>query len=124
MDRHASDEPGLSGVGRAGLDSGSLNRLPGASDRGIVAIRRRFFQELETIAAGGETKGMLQDPDKNVRIELPMVYREQVVKSTPTPKSWHILRFVCLQFLCVSGRPAGLGSAVNIESHGFRIPGF
>ena len=44
----------------------------GASDRGIVMLRRRFFAELEAVAAGGEPKGLIRDPEKNVRVRLPI----------------------------------------------------
>jgi 5,5'-dehydrodivanillate O-demethylase len=49
----------------------------GASDRGIVMLRRRFFEELEHLARGGEPKGVVRDPARNQGILLPTVDLER-----------------------------------------------
>ena len=48
----------------------------GASDRGIMMLRRRFFAEMEAVTAGRDPKGIIRDPLKNVRVELPVANRE------------------------------------------------
>jgi 5,5'-dehydrodivanillate O-demethylase oxygenase subunit len=55
-----------------------------ASDRGIVMIRQRFFDELERIAAGGEPKGLIRDEATNRAVALPIADRESVVDGYTT----------------------------------------
>ncbi len=80
IDTHVMNQDFLVWVGQGVIADRTQEHL-GASDRGIVAIRRRFFEELERIAAGGEPKGTIRDASKNVRLALPMMDREQVLKS-------------------------------------------
>ena len=49
-------------------------------------IRRRFFDEMKAIAAGGEAKGTIRDPAKNVRVQLPIADREHVLVASTTAK--------------------------------------
>ena len=72
----------LAWVGQGVIADRTQERL-GASDRGIVAIRRRFLDEMERIAAGGEAKGTIRDPARNVRVPLPMMDRAQVLEGFP-----------------------------------------
>jgi 5,5'-dehydrodivanillate O-demethylase len=51
----------------------------GRSDRGIVMMRQRFFQDLDTVAAGGEPKAIVRDPEVNRSITLPIVGRSQFI---------------------------------------------
>jgi 5,5'-dehydrodivanillate O-demethylase len=55
--------------------------LLGPSDRGIVAIRRRFLEELDAVAAGAEPKAVVRDPAANTAIPLPIIGREQLTVS-------------------------------------------
>jgi 5,5'-dehydrodivanillate O-demethylase len=80
IDTHIMNQDFLAWVGQGRIADRSLERL-GASDRGIVAIRRRFFEELDAIAAGAEAKGTIRDPAKSQRVPLPMMDREQVLKA-------------------------------------------
>ena len=80
IDTHVMNQDFLAWVGQGVIADRTQEHL-GASDRGIVAIRRRFFEEMETIAAGGEAKGVIRDPARNVRVALPIMDREQVLKS-------------------------------------------
>jgi len=43
----------------------------GASDRGIALLRRLLFEQIGVVAAGGDPLGVLRDPARNVRIDLP-----------------------------------------------------
>jgi 5,5'-dehydrodivanillate O-demethylase len=47
----------------------------GASDRGIMMLRRQLFADIEAVAAGKDPKGVIRDPEKNRRIELPNIGR-------------------------------------------------
>lgn len=63
IDTHVMNQDFLAWVGQGVIADRTTEHL-GASDCSIVAIRRRFFEELETIAAGGEAEGILRDPKK------------------------------------------------------------
>jgi len=67
-------------VGQGVIADRSLEQLS-ASDSGIVAMRRRFFEELDALENGQEPKGLIRDPAHNVRVPLPMVYGDQVTQS-------------------------------------------
>jgi 5,5'-dehydrodivanillate O-demethylase len=47
----------------------------GASDRGVIAIRKRFLDDLERIERGEDPKAIVRDPAQNVRIDLPITGR-------------------------------------------------
>lgn len=78
IDTHVMNQDFLAWVGQGRIADRTQEHL-GASDRGIVAIRRRFFDEMEAIAAGAEAKGTIRDPAKNVRVPLPMMDRDRVL---------------------------------------------
>lgn len=52
----------------------------GSSDRGIVMLRRRFLEELEVIANGGEPKGVIRDSKLNECVELPIAARATFIE--------------------------------------------
>ncbi|MFM0277232.1 aromatic ring-hydroxylating dioxygenase subunit alpha [Paraburkholderia sediminicola] len=52
----------------------------GSSDRGIVMLRRRFFEELDVVANGGEPKGIIRDPKRNECVQLPIAARATFVE--------------------------------------------
>ena len=79
IDTHVMNQDFLAWVGQGVIADRTQEHL-GASDRGIVAIRRRFFEELEKVAAGAEPKGLIRDPARNVKVQLPMMDRAQVVE--------------------------------------------
>ena len=79
IDTHVMNQDFLAWVGQGTIADRTQEHL-GMSDRGIVAIRRRFFEELDKIAAGDEAKGIIRDPAKNVRVSLPMMDRDIVLK--------------------------------------------
>lgn len=79
IDTHVMNQDFLAWVGQGVIADRTREHL-GASDRGIVAIRRRFFEEMEAVAAGAEPKGTLRDPARNVRVPLPMMDRAQTLE--------------------------------------------
>lgn len=79
IDTHVMNQDFLAWVGQGRIADRTQEHL-GASDRGIVAIRRRFFEELESIAAGGEAKGTIRDPAANVQVKLPMMDRAHTLE--------------------------------------------
>lgn len=71
---HVMNQDFIGWVGQGRIADRTKEHL-GISDKGIVMVRNRFFAELEAVAAGAEPKGLIRDPAKNVRIELPSVRR-------------------------------------------------
>lgn len=49
------------------------------SDRGIIMLRKKMFEQAEIVAAGGEPMGVIRDPAKNQGIPLPYIPRERLV---------------------------------------------
>ena len=80
IDTHVMNQDFLAWVGQGRIADRSREQLS-ASDRGIVAMRRRFFDEMDTLAQGGEPKAILRDPARNMRLPLPMVYGDQITQS-------------------------------------------
>jgi 5,5'-dehydrodivanillate O-demethylase len=76
IDSHVMNQDFLSWVGQGEIADRTQEHL-GASDRGIVMLRRRFFEELEHLARGGEPKGVVRDPARNQGILLPTVDLER-----------------------------------------------
>jgi 5,5'-dehydrodivanillate O-demethylase len=97
----------------------------GASDRGIVAIRRRFFEELEAIAGGAEAKGTIRDPAKSTRVPLPMMDKEQVLKSFTTEEilANPRMKLMYTSYIFQAGQPEAVrrefSEAVGIEVEEF-----
>ena len=48
----------------------------GASDRGISLLRKRLFDDLRAVAAGRDPKGLIREPERNRRVELPNIGRK------------------------------------------------
>jgi 5,5'-dehydrodivanillate O-demethylase len=42
-------------------------------------IRRRFFEDMDRIAAGEDAKGIIRDPIRNRRIKLPVMERDALM---------------------------------------------
>ncbi|OVZ56606.1 phthalate 4,5-dioxygenase [Pigmentiphaga sp. NML080357] len=72
---HVMNQDFVAWVGQGTIADRSLENLS-ASDRGITMIRKKFFEELEAVAGGADPKGVLRDPEKNRRVELPLAFRE------------------------------------------------
>lgn len=67
-------------MGRQGAIADRRREHLGRSDRGIIMMRQRFFQDLDTVAAGGEPKAIVRDPEVNRCITLPIIGRKQFIE--------------------------------------------
>jgi 5,5'-dehydrodivanillate O-demethylase oxygenase subunit len=76
---HVMNQDFLAWAGQGRITDRSQEHL-GASDRGIIMLRRRFFDEMEKIAQGREAKSVLRDPVRNVQVELPLMQRRETVE--------------------------------------------
>lgn len=75
---HVMNQDFLAWAGQGRVTDRTQEHL-GQSDRGILMIRKRFFDEMQAIAAGGEPKFAIRDPARNDQVELPMMDREAVI---------------------------------------------
>lgn len=80
IDTHVMNQDFLAWVGQ-GVIADRTKETLGASDRGVVAMRRRFFDEMEKLSSGADPKGVIRDPQQNHRVPLPMMGRERVLAS-------------------------------------------
>jgi 5,5'-dehydrodivanillate O-demethylase len=105
----------LAWVGQGRIADRTQEHL-GASDRGIVAVRRRFFEELEHIALGGEAKGIIRDPAKNVKVKLPMMDRDKVLGSLTREQILSNPRaeLMCTSYIFQAGQPDAVRKAVSL----------
>lgn len=76
---HVMNQDFLAWAGQGRITDRTKEHL-GQSDRGIVMIRRRFFDELSRVQGGGEPKGLVRDPSINQRLALPMSEHRDVVE--------------------------------------------
>jgi len=72
---HVINQDIVSWVGQGRIADRTRENL-GASDRGILMLRRQLFADIEAVAAGKDPKGVIRDPEKNRRIELPNIGRK------------------------------------------------
>lgn len=98
---HVMNQDFIAWVGQGRLTDRSREHL-GQSDRGVLMIRKRFFDDLEALAAGREPKAIVRDPAVNGCIDLPIIdrarftdglTREEIEALSPTLRS-SIYRYV------------------------------
>jgi 5,5'-dehydrodivanillate O-demethylase len=71
---HVMNQDFVSWVGQGTVSDRTEEHL-GESDRGITLMRRRMLEEAQIVAAGGEPKGLLRDPEQNRCVRLPIINR-------------------------------------------------
>ncbi|HUZ72978.1 MAG TPA: aromatic ring-hydroxylating dioxygenase subunit alpha [Stellaceae bacterium] len=75
---HTMNQDFVTWVGQGRIADRAQEHL-GASDRGIVMVRRRFLNDIEAVAAGKDPKAVIRDPAVNARIDLPVAERRSLV---------------------------------------------
>lgn len=124
IDTHVMNQDFLAWVGQGVIADRTKEHL-GASDRGIVAIRRRFFDEMKKIAAGGEAKGTIRDPARNLRVPLPIMDRAQVVEGATVDEimSQPLMKLLYTSYPFQAGQPAvvrdAFANAMGLEAEEF-----
>lgn len=82
---HVVNQDVLAWVGQGRIADRSKEFLS-ASDRGIVLMRRRYFEEMEKVAKGVDPKGVIRDPAKAKLVELPIVDKTPFIDGVPIEK--------------------------------------
>jgi 5,5'-dehydrodivanillate O-demethylase oxygenase subunit len=80
---HVMNQDFLAWVGQGRIADRTKEKL-GASDRGISMVRRRFFEEMQRVAAGETPKGLIFDPEMNVRVLLPVANVDTTLRGMTT----------------------------------------
>lgn len=105
IDTHVMNQDFIAWVGQGAVTDRARENLA-SSDRGVVMMRKRFFDDLEAIKRGEDPIAIVRDPKENVKIDLPIVPRknliegmtlEEVAKSPPGESSVAPKRFVFLE---------------------------
>ncbi len=76
---HVLNQDILAWVGQGRIADRSKEYLA-ASDRGIVMMRKRYFEEIEKVRRGEDPKGVVRDEAAAACIELPLADRAQFVE--------------------------------------------
>ena len=71
---HVVNQDIIAWVGQGAIADRTKENL-GASDRGISLLRKRLFKDIDAVAAGRDPKGLIRDPARNERVELPNIGR-------------------------------------------------
>jgi 5,5'-dehydrodivanillate O-demethylase len=75
---HVMNQDFIAWVGQGTIADRTQEHL-GTSDRGIIAMRKRFVEDMERIKRGEDPKGIIRDPAQNVCIPMPIIDREAAV---------------------------------------------
>jgi len=72
IDSHIMNQDFVAWVGQGRIADRTREHL-GESDRGVLLMRKRMFEQLDVVAAGGDPMGTIRDPEANRRVHLPMI---------------------------------------------------
>lgn len=103
---HVINQDIVAWVGQGRIADRTQENL-GASDRGIAMIRRQLFNDIHSVQAGRDPKGVLRDPSTNQRVCLPSDARDFFQHGLPLadylrhPKWARLLR----HFIFHAGQP-------------------
>jgi 5,5'-dehydrodivanillate O-demethylase oxygenase subunit len=109
---HVANQDFAAWVGQGTITDRTKETL-GASDRGVIMMRRRFFDELEAVASGKQPKALITDKDKNKDVYLPSACREEMINGMPREEQIKhpLLGPFLLDFIGQSGQPESVREA-------------
>ncbi len=76
---HIMNQDFAAWVGQGPINDRTKERL-GKSDAGIIEMRRRLLEDLDKVAAGGDPKATIRDPEMNKCVPLPVAYRKHFIE--------------------------------------------
>jgi 5,5'-dehydrodivanillate O-demethylase len=79
---HVMNQDFVAWIGQGRISDRTRERL-GASDHGVILLRRRLLSDMEAVAQGRDPKGVIRDPTANERLVLPVAMREIIVDGLP-----------------------------------------
>ena len=97
----------------------------GPSDRGVIMMRKRFFDDLASIERGEDPSALIRDPAKNVCIELPIASRAFLLEGVPLEEMLQDPSIDPRNFYAIAGQPpnvrAELLAAMGLDAQGERL---
>ena len=98
----------------------------GISDRGIIMMRKRYFEDIKRVERGDDPSGLIRDPEKNVCVKLPIANRDYLVNSVSLQE---MLADPSIDprngFFSIAGQPAEVTKqwfgAVGLDADGYAI---
>jgi 5,5'-dehydrodivanillate O-demethylase len=73
---HVMNQDFIAWVGQGRIADRTRERL-GRSDLGVGMMRRQLFADMETVARGGDPKGIIRDPAAAKDVRLPLVHADR-----------------------------------------------
>jgi 5,5'-dehydrodivanillate O-demethylase len=72
IDSHIMNQDFVAWVGQGRIADRTREHL-GESDRGVLLMRKRMFEQMDVVAAGGDPLGTIRDPEANRAVHLPTI---------------------------------------------------
>jgi 5,5'-dehydrodivanillate O-demethylase len=102
---HVMNQDFVAWLGQGAIADRTKEHL-GASDRGIIMLRKCYLDALDAIARGEDPKGVVRDPEVNRCIELPIANKEQFIDGLPAHQHVNgINRTVARSYIYQVGQP-------------------
>jgi 5,5'-dehydrodivanillate O-demethylase len=72
VDSHIMNQDFIAWVGQGAIADRTQEHL-GESDRGIIMMRRKMFEQMDAVQRGEDPMGTIRDPEQNRHVHLPVV---------------------------------------------------
>jgi len=72
IDSHVMNQDFVAWVGQGRIADRTKEHL-GESDRGVLLMRKKMFEQVDVVAAGADPIAVIRDPERNHRVHLPMI---------------------------------------------------
>jgi 5,5'-dehydrodivanillate O-demethylase oxygenase subunit len=72
IDSHVMNQDFVAWVGQGRIADRTKEHL-GESDRGVLLMRKKMFEQVDVVASGADPIGVTRDPERNRRVHLPMI---------------------------------------------------
>jgi 5,5'-dehydrodivanillate O-demethylase oxygenase subunit len=72
VDSHIMNQDFIAWVGQGAIADRTQEHL-GESDRGIIMMRRKMFEQMDAVQRGEDPMGTIRDPEQNHHVHLPVV---------------------------------------------------
>jgi 5,5'-dehydrodivanillate O-demethylase oxygenase subunit len=79
---HIMNQDFVAWVGQ-GTNADRTKEHLGASDRGIIMLRKRFLSDFDAVAKGEDPKAVIRDPEANRCVALPVAERKLLTEGLP-----------------------------------------
>jgi 5,5'-dehydrodivanillate O-demethylase len=129
IDSHVGNQDVVAWVSQGPI-ADRTHELLGASDRGVVALRRRLLEDLDALAQGNDPRAVIRDPARNHRLELPCIAREELMNGLPQEQMINhpVMGPFLHDFYSMAGQPAevreAFEAAMGVNQSAFAVHTF